>query len=465
MIMTGQAIICKLPELQDIEGADRIKQATIFGETIIVSKDHKKGELGLLFDCETQLSHEFAHHNNLYRHAELNFDKTKSGYFDDNRRVRPIRLKSVKVSAFWMPIESIEYTGFSDLMYDYSLIGTQISGVEKYKICEKFITKQTKQAMKRKEGRVSKKDLVPTFKEHFDTDHWERGKHTIQQGDLITITEKLHGTSFRCGNMITLEKKTIWYRLMFTLFRLLAGFGWEWTRSKFLEEYKFVVGSRRTIKSIEGEEVNTNSFYDTDLWTRTCEPIFKGKLEKGETVYGEIVGYQPERDNATGKVRPIMGTHSNSKLKNFMSKEEYKEFIDKYGEETVFSYGCATQTNKVFVYRITRTLPDGTSIDLTWDQVKMRCEQIGVEHVPELSVDRVDFMYKTNERNTPSDKYINDLLEMESVRFPTHLKEGICIRVDNGSFTPKILKHKAYNFKVLEGIIKDTDQVDIEESN
>jgi hypothetical protein len=49
--------------------------------------------------------------------------------------------------------------------------------------------------------------------------------------------------------------------------------------------------------------------------------------------------------------------------------------------------------------------------------------------------------------------------------FPGHVREGICIRVDTGSMTPTLLKNKSYVFKVLEGIIKDSDKVDIEESN
>lgn len=442
---TGQAIICKLPELQDIEGADRIKSATIFGETIIVSTDHKKGELGILFDCETQLSHEFCSKNNLYRHSEHNVNKTKEGYFQDNRRVRPIRLKGVKVSGFWMPITSLQYIEAKSGRTISGLeVGVQLDEVHGEKICEKFVTKSTQSAKSgNKQGRVSKKDLVPTFKEHFDTDHWLRGNHLIKDDDFLTITEKLHGTSFRCGNMLTLQKTSWWKKL----------FGIETP-----PQYKFVVGSRRTVKSIEGEEINNQHYYSEDLWTEICNREFKGKLEKGEAVYGEIVGYTPSGT-------PIMGTHSNSKLKPFMDKKEYKEFINTYGETTEFNYGCVPENNlgvnnEVYVYRITRQNEDGETIDLTWEQVKQRCEQLGVEHVPELFNFQFDSGYKDHYFTV-----INQILDKDSKKFPMHLKEGICIRVDNGSLTPKILKHKAYYFKVLEGIIKEQDVVDIEESN
>ena len=48
---------------------------------------------------------------------------------------------------------------------------------------------------------------------------------------------------------------------------------------------------------------------------------------------------------------------------------------------------------------------------------------------------------------------------------PTHLREGVCVRVDDG-LNMKVFKHKSFDFKLLEGIIKlDENFVDVEESN
>jgi len=106
---TGEALVCRLKNLSPIEKADKIQQANLFGETIIVSKDYKDGQLGLLFDTESILSNEFCKENNLFRHSILNKDINKVGYFEDNPRVRSIKLKGVKVSAFWTPIEHLDY--------------------------------------------------------------------------------------------------------------------------------------------------------------------------------------------------------------------------------------------------------------------------------------------------------------------------------------------------------------------
>jgi hypothetical protein len=452
--MTGKTLICRLGKQEEIFGADRIAQVHMFGETVIVSKDYEEGKIGLLFDCETQLSHEYASANNLYRHSNLNADKTKSGYLEDSRRIRPIRLKGVRCSAMWMPITSL------DKIADTSgyTVGQEIEEINGVPICSKYITQKTKQnSSKSKEGKVSLKDRVPTFKEHLDTDQWGRNSHKVKEGDLVIITEKLHGTSGRCGYLQTNKVMNTWYRVMFTLFRVLAGFGWEWNRSKIQTSYNFVVGSRRVVKSIDGNEAeNKAHFYDEDLWTTIAKREFEGKLRKGETLYFEIVGYTPSGE-------AIMGNHNNSKLQKFMSKNEYKEFINKYGETTVFIYGCnETTKNKVFIYRITMTNEDGESIDLSWEQVKTRCEQLDVEHVPELGKNLFDKNCSIELLN----QAVEQLTESDSKNFPQHINEGVCVRIENGSLTPQIYKSKRYLFKVLEGIIKDNpNNEDMEESN
>lgn len=516
---TGKALICKLGQHIPISGADRIVQVDMFGETIITQKTNEEGTIGLLFDCETQLSHEFCSANNLYRNKELNSNKEIVGYFEDNRRVRPIKLKGVKCSGMWIGLESLYSL---DIKVPNLDVGQEIDTINEVPICSKYIPKKTREAgTKNKEGRVNKASLCPTFKEHLDTDQIMRNLNQIKEGNLIIITEKLHGTSGRCGYLQVKKAMGIWYRLMYTLFRTLVGFkdiNKQWNKSKTQLSYKFVVGSRRVVKRI-GEETSKNKiewdrlsfngrkkqvdfylktnlkdtnyelyrkvfpettksnevtlehvdqyisgfkeyflsknsgYYNTDIWSQASER-FRDKLYKGETIYFEIVGYLPDGT-------PIMGTQSNDKLKKFMEKDEYKQFIENYGNTTEFSYGCNKSEYKVFVYRITRTNEDGETIDLSWDQVKNRCEILGVAHVPEIMKKLVSEGYDHRD----FEEAFRFLTDQESTLFPQHIKEGIVVRIDNGGMTPKLFKNKSYIFKVLEGIIKDSNQVDIEESN
>lgn len=445
--MTGKALVCKLGQHVPIEGADKIVQVDMFGETIITQKSNEEGTIGLLFDCETQLSKEYASANNMFRHSDLNTDKKVVGYMNDSARVKPIKLKGVKCSALFMPITTLAFISTDSVKY--LMLGQEIDSFDGVEICKKYISKKTKSAINTKEGRF-KKNLVSTFKEHMDTDQWGRNKHKVQEGSLVIITEKLHGTSGRCGYLPVVQDKTWWQKLL---------------RLEVPNQYKFVVGSRRVVKSIGGDEAeNKDHFYDEDLWTKISKENFEGKLHKGETVYFEIVGYTP-----SGEL--IMPSVSNKKLEKFLDKKEYKEFIKKYGETTFFRYGCyemihngaETITNKsykIFVYRITMTNEDGNTIDYSWEQVKNRCEQLDVQHVPELA--KIHFMEQDID-------YINECVQSEtdsdSNNFPQHIREGVCIRIENGNMNPILLKNKCFTFKVLEGIIKDTDVIDIEESN
>jgi len=453
--MTGEFIVAKIKQLDKIEGADKIVSSNLFGETIITSTNTKVGTVGLLFDIETVLSLELCQKLNLHRHSNLNDNKEVVGYFDDARRVRPIRLKGVKCSAFFLPLDGIEvFTGL-DLLEDLK-VGAQGNNIGEYPICAKYLKKRIR--TENKEGKI-KEDLVPTFKQHLDTDQALRNMQKVQVGDLAIISEKIHGTSFRCGYLLTKTKLSLWSQF----FNFIANGIW----NTHTNVYNFIVGSRRVLKFIGGEEFkNKQSYYDRDLWTFVAKREFEGKLEKGETIYGEIAGY-----DLSGGL--IIGSQGNKKLKPFMGKKEYKTFIDRYGEITEFTYGCTLdedpenktlfnleKINKVFVYRITTTNEDGVSMDLSWEQVKMRCEQMNVNHVPELA----KFLIQEGDTQMIED-YLIDEAKEPSRLFPQHLREGVCLRLEGSSLTPKIFKEKNYFFKVIERIIKETEETNLEDEN
>ena len=482
--MTGKALICRLEKQKEIFGADRIAQVTMFGETVIVSKDYKEGMIGLLFDCETQLSHEYASANNLYRNKELNKDKTKKGYLGNNRRIKPIVLKEVQCSAMFMPIESLSF--ISTDTGKYPRVGQEIESFDGIPICSKYIPldlSEIKSLSKKGQGTLRLK--AKTFKNHFKTDQWGRNYHKLKEGDFVIITEKIHGTAGVCGYLPVKTKLNWWQKFCFFLTDL------KWGRT--LSHYEFIAGSKRLITFINNNFNGVDERYNQSVYANVAKKYFKGKLRKGESVYYEITGFYPNG-------LPIMGSHSNEKLKKFMSKSEYKEFIDRYGKTTEFTYGCSnyvqpqtknyivdetkesfpqptiisypnfekTINNRVFIYRITMTNDDGKSIDLSWQQVKTRSKQLGVAHVPELYV---GFPYnpKANpiEKNENALKHlVENFTESDSKNFPQHINEGVCVRIENGSLTPQIYKSKRFLFKVLENIIKDNpDNIDVEETN
>lgn len=450
--MTGEFIVAKLKDLNPIEGADKIQQANIFGETVIIPTSHHEGEIGLLFDCETQLSEDYVYYNNLYRKEKMNFDKKRSGYFEEKRRVKPIKIRGVKCSGFWMPLDSLKNIPHLE-DFDLSTIkeGEQYRVINGVNICDKYVSPKTVERIRKgRSGRISI-NVTPTFKEHVDTDQFSRNTHELVENEIVITTEKLHGTSGRVGYLPIIKKKGFFE----TFFSFLSTFRFD----SFKTEYGFVVGSRRVVKHASNkiETKNDNGFFREDLWTKIGIEYFNGKLNKGETVYFEIVGFTPD---GTYIAPPV----NNNKLKNFLEKDEFQKFINRYGQTTEFLYNCSKKETpySVFVYRITMSNDDGVSYDLSWDQVKMRCEEMGVNFVPEL--DRRILTIKDINENRFVD-YIEELSKKPSLTFPTHIREGVVVRIENGKKTPTFLKHKSFVFKVLEGIIKESDVVDIEESN
>jgi hypothetical protein len=440
--MSGKAYVCRLKGITPIEGADRIVQSTMFNETVITGIDNKEGTLGLLFDCDTQLSHEFASNNNLYRHAELNVNKEVTGYLEENRRIRPIKLRGVKCSAMFIPTNSLEFTGYMNGLYE----GEELDSYNNIPICNKYISEETRKSQNQQ--KAVKKNLVPTFKEHIDTDQLSKNMDKIKEGDLVIVTEKLHGSSMRAGYLPVFVDDTSLINKWITKLKIFGDL------TKKRSEYKFVIGSRRVVKSVGEKIITDEGYHDTDIWSLSAREYFEGKLHKGETVYAEIVGYEP-----TGS--PIMNSASNEKLKPFMEKDEYKAFIQKYGNMTEFHYGLEKGQYEVYVYRITMTNEDGESIDYSWKQVQNRCERLGVKTCPTY-MSKVATSLWTNET---VEMFFSEMRDEPSIVFPQHIKEGICVRIENGSMTPIILKDKTQTFKILENIIKDNGKIDLEEAN
>jgi hypothetical protein len=180
---------------------------------------------------------------------------------------------------------------------------------------------------------------------------------------------------------------------------------------------------------------------------------FKGNLRKGETVYLEIVGFE-----STGAA--IMPAGDTEKIGD-------KDFSKKYGPKMFYSYGCAPMQSDVYVYRMTFTNEDGQSIDYSWNDVVKRCSEIGVKTVPHIATFTLDELEANMPRGLDLQNYLSKTIEVmgsgASILDQTHIKEGVCVRIEGG-LENKTFKFKSFEFKVLEGIAKDSGVIDEEEA-
>lgn len=429
--MTGDAIICKMGKHQDIPGADNIVKVELFGETIVTQKTNNEGELGILFDCETQLSHEFCRLNDLFDDISLNVTYGAKGYISSkNRRVRPITLKSVKVSGFWMPIKSIRFAFDSYAEYQQfcnKAEGSSFNKIGDVEICCKYITPETSRSLttgakNRQKVKSKIKDRCPNFKKHFDTSHWGKAHIKFDYPYNVIISEKLHGTSLRVGYHPVIQEKSWWQKLLF----------WK----KYPEKYQIVVGTRNTIKTYDLDNDHNNN----DIYISAARKILSYiPIREDETLYCEIVGYDGSK--------PIMPSHSNIKLKGQIPNEEYKKITKEFGDITQYSYGCNPGEFKVLCYR--RTI--GEEEVMQYNEWTMLPPPICTT------------MEVTSDEDLESLKVRVKTFTDGSSRAGKHISEGVCIRLEKADKI-QVLKNKSFIFKVLEGIAKEDEKyVDQEE--
>ena len=452
--MAYHGYIVKVEHLRPHTNADRLQVATFFGNDTVVSLDVQIGQMGVYFPCDGQLSEEFCAANDLVRRKDEN-GKACGGYLDPSKRnVRAIKLRGEKSDGMFLPITCLASFGpISDLK-----VGDLIDVFNGVEICKKYIPRRNPRAHSRGSGvpKKAKANFAPTFYEHIDTDQLAYSLNDFRVGDVVELTLKMHGTSGRTGYLpLTKTKKRT---LLDKILRRPA---------KEYREYGYVSGTRHVVL----DDRHDGGYYDDNNFRLEMAKKFEGKLYKGEVVYYEIVGFVNENT-------PIMHSVKNSKIK------DEGDFIKKYGEETVFSYGCDPEGGwegcwtssspdtlendkfiapkcEVYVYRMTSVNVDGDVVEMSPDQVRYRCEQMGVNVVPVFE------RFIIPEDVNPGEYVLRKVEQYYDGPDPigeTHIREGVVARIVNRP-NIAVYKHKNWSFKVLEDIIKnDAVEPDMEEA-
>lgn len=419
-----KAIIAEIKETVQIPGADKIQVAKVLGESVIVSKDWNVGMVGVLFPIDLQLSEEFCHYNNLYRDSEMNADKTKKGFFEKNRRVRAQPFMKVKSEGFFADLSCLEYLGdIGELK-----VGTSFDTMNGRKVCEKYISEQAKIAKGNNSVKAAKKSYAPLFEKHVDSEQFRHYAESIQKGSILYFHYKRHGTSHRQSYTLVDAELPKWKKIVNRVVKVFPEQKWD-----------YVVGTRNVVLRNADKE----GHHGSEQFRFDVADMIKPYLEKGMTVYGEIVGY------ANG--RPIMPDHNIKLLKD-------SRYTKKYGDIVRYSYGCKEHEWKFHVYRITYLNHEGQNIDMTQAQMEKWCNDRDIPttlevHPPIIYDGDVDKLRELVHSLTEREEVLT-----ESYIDPSHLSEGIIIREENGSMTPKFYKSKSYAFRVCEGHVEVADE-------
>lgn len=442
---------------------NKLKCCRIGGDTIynvIVSKDSQPGKY-VFFPSSTQINPEFLRYANLYRKGEMNSNPNKTGLFEDNGRVKSIRLRATvdRINPSTGEIEKVFLpNGVSDgflielqVVLDFILDnfnievnendikdGTWFDTIEhegkSFWLSKKFIPKvftsknktggdQSRYKRRQRKLKRFNRVIPEQFRFHYDTTLVKKVPFVVQPNDYIHISAKIHGSSSIFAYVLCKQELT-----------------WKQKIAKFLtghefNKYDYLYASRTVIKNqyIMKEAEKTGNvchvgFYGCDIWGEAMK-IVQPHLIKGMTVYAEIVGYT-----------------SNNKY--IQQKYDYGCVSLKSGEE--YTYG---KHFKIFVYRVTLTNVDGNVHEFSPREVQIWCKNNELTPVTEYYYGKAKDLYPdldiTNHwhenfwNRMASDKNFNmEQLSPDCINKVPH--EGVVIKIDD--MIPRAFKLKCFRF-------------------
>ncbi len=443
--------IVKIESFKPHPNADRLKLAIVDGCVISTSIDTKEG-IFVYFPLECQINHDYLSKNNMYRDKTLNSDQEKTGFFEENRRVKCIKLRGVASEGLIMPLSSLtNFTNDSIIEnIDVPVQGTEFDTIDEILFVNKYVPKIKLQqgsggSKRNKEKKYEELIIENQFRFHDDTAMLKKNLFKFKTDTLIHISHKFHGTSGIFCNLLTKKKLSFYQKFL----KFIGG-------NIITEEYKKFCSSRKVVKDPTLNKGLTSGYYNIDIWNLSLS-VIEPFLQKGMSIYAEIVGYTPD-----GK----------------MIQKDY-DYGCKY-DPTIYEYNKMTPQQmydknlfKIFIYRITHTNVDGKVTEMSAKNLQQYCQNYGLVPVIEDFYGTVFSFVTTlcnHKHGAQDERDFEDLfLNLLSTRYLEREcgycknkvpAEGIVIRIDNPEF--EAYKLKALAFYERETKELDSGEIDIE---
>ena len=388
-----------------------------------------------------------------------NFIRSHVGFFNKTGRVRAIRLGGINSMGYLFSIDELaKWCPEVKDVYLPDLVGEDfdtVNGIEFIKAYVPFVPQRSnkgdgKSIDRKRNKKIEKFDrmIKGEFSFHYSSDPLPKCINRIKPNDTVSISLKIHGTSFVCGKLhVKTPIKLPIYKLLWNKFVDTTGLFKKLRVTDYIVEYGNVTSSRTVIKNQYINKEVTGGYYGVDVWSEYGNLIYP-YLDEGMTVYGEIFGYLTGSDK--------------------MIQKEY-------------DYGCEKGKNKLMPYRITTTNDNGTKYEWNVTEVKEWTEKLIAEH-PELAdkIHVIDLLYHGTLANlyphlSLTDHWHENVLEEmrnDVVHFGMEKREtlcnghnvpreGICVRIDGDEINENF-KLKCAKFFKRERKAIDAGEVDIE---
>ena len=362
----------------------KLKCCNIDGYNIITGINEQPG-LYIYFPSGCTINPSLLSYASLYRDSTKNADDSKKGFFEANGRCKTINLKEEYSEGFLLPAEVFSNWIVDSVNKEIKLIaGTEFdavsNGTNSFWVNKKYVvpssskqggTNPNSKTTKQKSLKRLNKVIDEQFNFHYSTTLIKKCPFVLSPDQLISITEKVHGTS-AISAYVLCKQELNWKQKIA-----------KWLTGEEFNKYDYLWSSRSVIKNKYYNKDVDGGYYDVDLWG-IAHKIVQPTLSKGLTVYYEIIGYLPnggyiQKDYDYGCERPD-GT-------SYIYDKHYK----------------------IRVYRVTMTNVDGVVHEYSAKEVTDWCEKVGLIPVTTLYYGYSGHLYPIDNNEHWSENFINAL--------------------------------------------------------
>lgn len=284
---THRVEVVKIDAIDKHPNADRLQLAKISGWQVVVGLNNfQPGQLALYIPVDSVLP------NSL----EMRLFPVGSKITLKKGRVRSIRIRGQMSQGMIISLNDLTgeliAAGNLDMLaeggYPQYAPGddyAEILGVSKYEPPEpEFGGGQGTRAKV-----ASKNQINPNFKKYTDIENIKWYTDVFQPGEMVYISEKMHGTSARYG-YVPRHYEGVLAPLKSAVMNFLA----KWN---IVDAQQFIFGSRR----VQLHTGSNKSWYKEDVYSKILlQEDIEAKLQPGECVYGEIVGHAIQKNYTYG---------------------------------------------------------------------------------------------------------------------------------------------------------------------
>lgn len=279
--------VCKIDNISKHPNADKLDIATIKGWNCIVGRnEYKPGDLVVFVPPDSVL-------------PESLIEERKLDYLKNGERVRAVKLRGVVSQGLILSLPD------GSRWLEGQDVGSKL-GISKWEPPVKQIQGSQKTGRRRSN---------PHFYKYTDIENIRNYNNVFVLGEDVIMTEKIHGSNFRAGNLRKASKNW-WQKLLVRIFG----------------EYEFVYGSHNVqLDAFKARKC----FYKDNPYGKICQRYNLAEIIPPDTtIYGEIYG-KGIQDLTYGLEDIELAVFDVMRGGVYLSYAEVKEFCKQRGLPTV----------------------------------------------------------------------------------------------------------------------------------